>query len=379
MAEPSRREPTFAFQASPASDRPEPDRALYDDVVEFCAFGAGLGFEAAWMLEHHFSDYFPTPSPLLLLSHVARACPDLGLGTAVLVLPWHHPLRVAEELAMLNILTRGTLHIGVGRGTAKLEYDAFGVDMREARGRFAEAVRIIRAALSGEPFTFEGRYYRVPDPITLRPTPLAEKPVRFYGAIGSPGSAAIMADLGLPPLCLSTFPDHLLARILHTWRARAEETGRATAGVHLPVSIKLLVADTDAEAQALGRRYFPAYFELQCRHYEVDRNPWEGIEDYKDFSRMFANLRKLTDPEALGPYLAMNLVGSPGTIRARVAALAALGFDYFLVGSTTPGFPKSLQRESLARFATEVAPAFSSAFRARHGALPGAAPLVAAG
>lgn len=379
MAEPAVRDLTFAFQASPASDRPEPDQALYRDVVEFCAFGAELGFEAAWMLEHHFSDYFPTPSPLLLLSHIARECPDLGLGTAVLVLPWHHPLRVAEELSMLNNLTRGRLHIGIGRGTAKLEYDAFGVDMRKARGRFAEAVRVIRLALSGEPFTFEGKYYRVPNPITLRPTPLPEKPVRFYGAIGSPGSAAIMAEQGLPPLCLSTFPDHLLAKILGTWRARAEETGGATAGVHLPVSIKLLVADTDAEAQALGRRYFPAYFELQCRHYEVDRNPWEGIEDYKDFSRMFANLRKLTNPGALGPYMAMNLVGSPETIRARVAALAAVGFDYFLVGSTTPGFPKSLQRESLARFAAEVAPAFSSAFRARYGAAAPAAVTAVAG
>lgn len=358
---------TFAFQASPASDRADlPDHALYRDVVEFCGLGAELGFESVWMLEHHFSDYFPTPSPLLFLAHIARELPDLGLGTAVLVLPWYHPLRLAEELSMLNSLTRGRLHIGVGRGTAKLEYDAFGVDMREARGRFAEAMRILRLALAGEPFTFEGRYHRVPNPIALRPRPVA-KPINFYGAIGSPGSAEIMADLGLPPLCLSTFPDHLLAKILGTWRARTQAAGGETDAVNVPVSIKLLVADTDAEAQALGRRYFPTFFAQQCTHYEVDRNPWEGIEDYKNFARMFANLRRLTDPNELGPYMRMNLVGSPETIRARIEELAAVGFNYFMVTATTPGFPKSLQRESLTRFAREVAPAYSAAFRAKHG------------
>ena len=90
------------------------------------------------------------------MAHIAAAFPDLSLGTSVLVLPWYHPLRLAEEIAMLNSMTRGTLHLGIGRGTARMEYDAYNVDMNEARARFAECYRIVEKGLSGEPFTHDG-------------------------------------------------------------------------------------------------------------------------------------------------------------------------------------------------------------------------------
>jgi alkanesulfonate monooxygenase SsuD/methylene tetrahydromethanopterin reductase-like flavin-dependent oxidoreductase (luciferase family) len=109
----------FGFQAAPASDAHKSDQALYREVMDDCALGQKLGFDAAWLLEHHFSDYYPTPSPLLFMAHIAAALPDLSLGTSVLVLPWYHPLRLAEEIAMLNSMTRGTLHLGIGRGTAR--------------------------------------------------------------------------------------------------------------------------------------------------------------------------------------------------------------------------------------------------------------------
>ena len=118
----------FGFQAAPASDVHKSDQALYREVMEDCALGQKLGFDAAWLLEHHFSDYYPTPSPLLFMAHIAAAFPDLSLGTSVLVLPWYHPLRLAEEIAMLNSMTNATLHLGIGRGTAKMEYDAYNVE-----------------------------------------------------------------------------------------------------------------------------------------------------------------------------------------------------------------------------------------------------------
>src|SRR6201984_3886711 len=115
---------SFGFQAAPASDVRKSDQALYREVMDDCALGHRLGYDAAWLLEHHFSDYYPTPSPLLLMAHIAARCPDLSLGTSVLVLPWYHPLRLAEEISMLNSLTRGTLHLGIVRGTGKMAYDA---------------------------------------------------------------------------------------------------------------------------------------------------------------------------------------------------------------------------------------------------------------
>jgi alkanesulfonate monooxygenase SsuD/methylene tetrahydromethanopterin reductase-like flavin-dependent oxidoreductase (luciferase family) len=278
----------------------------------------------------------------------------------VLVLPSYHPVRLAEEIAMLNTLTSGTLHLGIGRGTAKSEYDAFGVDMNEARGRFRECYEIIEKGLSGERFSYDGTYYKISRPIELRPKPPAKR-VHFYGAIGSPASAGIMGDLGIAPICLSTFPDRLLTKILESWRSRARTSGKDP-GPNLPISVKMLIADTDADARRLGEKHFPPYFELQTRHYEVDAGNWDGIPDYQDFTKMFANLKKLTQPSELGPYMDANLVGSVETVSRRLAALASLGFNYFMVSSATPGIPRDLRRETMARFAHEVAPRFSSRF-----------------
>ena len=91
---------------------------------------------------------------------------------------------LAEEIAMLNSMTRGTLHLGIGRGTAKMEYDAYNIDMNEARARFTECYRIVEKGLRGEPFTHEGPFWNITQPIRIRPEPVAKK-VHFYGAIGS--------------------------------------------------------------------------------------------------------------------------------------------------------------------------------------------------
>jgi alkanesulfonate monooxygenase SsuD/methylene tetrahydromethanopterin reductase-like flavin-dependent oxidoreductase (luciferase family) len=345
----------FGFQAAPASDVHKSDQTLYREVMDDCALGQKLGYDAAWLLEHHFSDYYPTPSPLLFMAHIAAAFPDLSLGTSVLVLPWYHPLRLAEEIAMLNSMTRGTLHLGIGRGTAKMEYDAYNVDMNEARARFAECFAIVEKGLDGEAFTHSGRFWNIEKPVRLRPERI-DKPVRFYGAIGSPASAEVMGDLGIPPICLATFPDRLLAKTLERWRARA---GTRANDVILPISVKLFIADTDEEARELGRRYYPPYFALQADHYEADANPWADIPEYQDFSRMFANLRKMTDPDELDPFLDSNLVGDAGTICRRIDSLVALGFNYFMVSAATPGTPIALRQRMMTRLAEEVCPHYS--------------------
>ncbi len=350
---------TFGFQAAAAGDGGQSDQELYRDLMRDCELGHKLGYDAAWLLEHHFSDYYPTPSPLLMMAHIAAKFPDLSLGTSVLVLPWYHPLRLAEEIAMLNSLTKGTLHLGIGRGTAKMEYDAYNIDMNEGRARFAEVYQIVEKGLAGKPFTHRGRFWNFERPIRLRPDPV-DKPVRFYGAIGSPASAEVMGELGIAPICLSTFPDGLLVKILERWRARA---GAKASGAILPISVKMFIADTDEEAREMGRRYYPAYFALQADHYEADANPWVDIPEYTDFSRMFANLRKMTNPAELGPFLDSNLVGSVETICKRIDSLARLGFNYFMVSSATPGTPFAVRQQMMTRFAREVCPRYSSAMR----------------
>jgi alkanesulfonate monooxygenase SsuD/methylene tetrahydromethanopterin reductase-like flavin-dependent oxidoreductase (luciferase family) len=344
----------FAWQIGAVGEEQMTDRQLYREAIADAELAHALRYDAAWMVEHHFSDYYPQPNPLLFLSHIAAACPGLGLGTAVMVLPWYDPVRFAEDVAMLQTLSEGELHIGMGRGTAKSEYDAFGIPMETARDRFRECWEFTRQALEGRPFTFEGRYARFAEPTTLRPVLGGRRP-QFYGAIGSPESAAIMAELGLPPLCLSSFPDHLLRRILDTWKARRREAGGDPEAT-MPLSIKCFVAETDEAAREQALTYLPKFFALQVRHYQSDNAPWGDIPGYQQFNRMFANLRKLCDPANLGDYMAQNLVGSPETVARRLRQLTEIGFNYFIVSNATYGVPRAVRHRTIRLFAEEVAP-----------------------
>ena len=112
-------------------------------MLRDCRLGYELGYDCAWVLEHHFTDYFPTPSPIVVMSHLAAACPGLSLGSCVIVAPWYNPLRLAEEISMLSHFCTGELHLAFGRGTAKIEYDAFDIDMSSAKERFREVMTII--------------------------------------------------------------------------------------------------------------------------------------------------------------------------------------------------------------------------------------------
>lgn len=344
----------FAYQIGAVGEAGLTDADLYVEALSDAELIHKLGYDAAWAIEHHFSDYYPQPNPLLLLSHVAAKCPGLGLGTAVMVLPWYNPIRFAEDIAMLQTLSSGELHIGMGRGTAKSEYDAFGISMETARTRFAEAWELTRLALKGEPFNFDGEFVRVADPILLRPKLSKETP-NFYGAIGSPGSAEIMADLDLPPLCLSNFPDHVLTSILTRWDAQARRRGMSTA-VTKPLAIKCFVGETDEKAREEALEYLPDFFRLQVEHYETDARPWDNVAGYEQFSRMFSTLKEMCDPANLGPFLAQNLIGSPETVAARVRQLQEIGFNYFVLTNATYGVPRSVRQSTIRLFAEEVLP-----------------------
>ncbi len=348
--------PEFAFQLAPVSDVETSDAGLYAAALEDARLGYELGYSAVWMIEHYFTDYYPTPNPLIMLSQIAAICPGLGLGTCVMVLPWYNPLRFAEDVAMLQMLSGAPLHIGIGRGTAKLEYDAFGIDMTEARDRFRESWEIVQKALQGAPFTYTGEHFSVTSPLRLRPELNGRKP-NFYGAIGSPQSAEIMADLGLPPLALAQFPDHILRSIVENWDGRSRKHGRS-ADVTKPILIQCYVADTDEEARAEAKRYLPLYFQRQVEHYEVLKNPWKDIAGYEQFSRFFANLLDLSDPAKIDKFLDMNAIGSPDTVARRLQHLNSIGFNHFVMTNATPGVPAEVRHRNMRRFASEVMPKF---------------------
>jgi alkanesulfonate monooxygenase SsuD/methylene tetrahydromethanopterin reductase-like flavin-dependent oxidoreductase (luciferase family) len=331
------------------------DHELYRGMLDDCALFAGLGFGTMWVLEHHFSDYFPAPDPAVQISHLAGRFPGLGFGTCVIVTPWHSPLRLAGQIAMLTHLTDQPLHLGLGRGTAKFEYDAFGLDMGEARGRFQETWEIIRLGMTGEPFQYAGKYLSVPEEVRIRPVPRTGA-LHFYGAIGSPGSAAIMAGLGLPPICNTIGSLDAQAKTMQAWADAAAAQGVDVAGTTYPLMIDCIVAETDEEAVREACLYKPRFMQAQIDHYAPHATNWGGTPGYEAWQRIFAGMERRTRPENIVPWCEWQLVGSPETVRRKLQQYIDVGFNHIILHFSTPGIPAGVRRRWAERFAADVAP-----------------------
>jgi alkanesulfonate monooxygenase SsuD/methylene tetrahydromethanopterin reductase-like flavin-dependent oxidoreductase (luciferase family) len=172
-----------------------PDVAVVSDHLAMGDLAEPLGFDSLFALEHHFTGYAMSPAPLELLAYFAGRTKRIVLGTAVIVLPWHDPIRVAEGIALLDILSGGRCLFGFGRGAASVEYEGFRIPMEEARPRFAEAAQLIRKALREPEFEWQGEFYQIPK-TSIRPRPISHPEERFYASSVSPESAEIMAKLG---------------------------------------------------------------------------------------------------------------------------------------------------------------------------------------
>lgn len=331
------------------------DTELYNEAISDAQLTQELGYDAAWLVEHHFSDYYPTPNPLVFLAHLAAACPGLGLGTAVMVLPWYDPVRFVEDVSMVAAMAKGPLYVGMGRGTAKLEYDAMRVPMEDARDRFRECWEVTQLGLKGDAFTYNGKYIKLNRPIQIRPNLDPSRKIEFFGAIGSPGTAEIMAELGLRPLTLAQFPDHMLIKILDRWAAKNEQVGKTNNNI-MPISAKCFIGDTDEEAREEARGYLASFYRLQAEHYTTDSTRWGDIAGYEQFAKIFANMKLMGDPAQNDPILDRSLVGTPETVARRVNELRAIGFNYMLVSNAMAGVPREARHRMMRRFAEEVIP-----------------------
>ena len=123
------------------------DGRVWDEEIRLARTAADLGFDCLWSAEHHFNDYSFVPDNIQLMTYMTAVCPNIDIGTAAVILPWHDPLRVAEQAAVLDNLSKGRFRFGMGRGLARREFAAFRLSMDELRGRFDEAAPMIVNAL----------------------------------------------------------------------------------------------------------------------------------------------------------------------------------------------------------------------------------------
>lgn len=213
-----------------------PAAHVYPELLDLFAYGEQLGFTNTWVAEHHFSDYGTLGGPPVFLAALAQRTTSMRLGSAVAVLPFHDPIRLAEDYAALDVISGGRLEFGVGRGYQPKEFAGFGIDMADARDRFWEQLEVITAAWKGEPFSHQGRFFNYPE-LRVTPTPLQD-PVPVHLASVSPETFDLALEHGYEVMgSLLTNSVKALAPRLAEFRSRLPEGTAATLPILTPVYV----------------------------------------------------------------------------------------------------------------------------------------------
>lgn len=333
----------FGLFGSAQARRPEPGAELTDSSQGFREWidnnieAEALGFHSTFVVEHHFTGFGQVSASLSLLTWLGAHTSTLRLGTAVLVLPWHNPVLLAEQAATLDLLSGGRLDFGVGKGYRYNEFAGFCVAMEEADARFDEALQVITKSFTCDtPFSHKGRYWQY-DNVVVEP-PSAQRPhPPFWMGAGSERSVREVAERGYNLLLGQYDLAEDVLRHVGQFRADVATRNRAYDPMQVGVARAVHVArDKDDLAAALERR-----FQGHMRINRLSERPGDTRERFARHDER--EVRRICDETAL--------FGTPDEIARKIEALQKGGVEYVLIN-----FGGS--RENIRRFARDIMPAF---------------------
>jgi len=297
-----------------------------------------LEFDTFWLAEHHFMPYGICPSPPVLLSAIAQRTRRIRLGPAVCVVPLEHPIRVAEQYAMVDVISDGRLEMAVGAGYLKHEFAGFGVDAASRRERFDEGLDVLLALWSGQSVSHTGRWFQL-DSMQLNVLPLQKPRPPVWVAVGHPQSVRPAARRGVPILLIpyaAGLTDAPLAELIEVYRSGfvANDTAGAAA---VGAAYHLIVAPTDAEARELMQEALRTYIASRTQHVGLDA------------TAIIAG--------------GLAIAGDPDACIRRIRALEETGLDRLLLIASFGNLPLQIVERTLRLFAAEVRPAFGASTR----------------
>ncbi|MBV9120504.1 MAG: LLM class flavin-dependent oxidoreductase [Chloroflexi bacterium] len=320
-----------------------PANELYAKWLEQAALADELGYDTLWVTEHHFRIFGGmSPNPQIMLAAMAGRTRRIRLGTAVSILPLHHPLRIAEDMAMLDNLTNGRLEVGIGRGMPQAEYEIYGAGWEESQELLEEAAGILVRAWVTPDFTWSGKHYRYERPVTLLPPTLQqpgppiwvtanfdESHFRWIGKMGF--------NLMTLPWVLPDFGES--RRLINAYRSSLREHGHDVSSHQVLAMFPTHVGASDAEARATGER-------LQAGMFGISSGERGGqLARGLDFDRLVSDSRVL--------------VGDAAACRDHVSRVRdELGITHLACLQHYGAAAQPLVLESMRRFAEDVAPAF---------------------
>lgn len=321
-----------------SADLPAATGQGFRDYLDFNVAAEELGFHSSFLVEHHFTGWNQVSATLMLLACLATRTTTLRLGTAVMVLPWHNPVLLAEQAATLDLVSDGRLDLGVGKGYRHSEFTGFQVPPEEADARFEEALEVMtRSWTTRERFSHRGRFWHF-EHVVVEPPPSQQPHPPLWVAAGSDASIRRAAARGFN-LILDQYasPEQIGGRVA-LYRSERERCSGSFDPMQVAVGRQLYVADSDADAQEARERQ-AAYTK---RTVDVSRAP-----DHAGGSHVLAYADRPGGTEEHALY------GTPDRIADSLEELRAAGVEYVIL-QVFGGV------NQLRRFAREVVPAISA-------------------
>lgn len=328
------------------------DAEHFQDELRLCELAEPLGFDTLWCAEHHFANYSAMPDNAQHLAYMAAKTSRIKLGTAAFILPWNHPLRVAEKITMLDHQSQGRAVLGLGRGLARKEFHGFGVEMSETRDRFDEASRMIIDAVEKGFIEGSGPYY--PQARTeIRPRPISSFRDRFYCIGMSPESADQAARLGARLAAFSQqawepWAEGILARYQKLYKECHAQDAPP------PLTVDIMYCDASERSAELSRRFIGEYYGTVLEHYEIDKGHLGKTRGYESYAGSDVPVEP---SDAQQGYLAVQAAGTPEQILASLAQRREIIGDFEFGMIAKCGSMTLADAESSVRlFAREVLP-----------------------
>jgi alkanesulfonate monooxygenase SsuD/methylene tetrahydromethanopterin reductase-like flavin-dependent oxidoreductase (luciferase family) len=355
-----------------------PDAQFVQEELQQILLGEELGYDSIWMTEHHFSDYSVSPAPLMTHAWLAANTKHMRLGTAVIVAPWHDPVRLAEQFSWLDHLSGGRLVVGFGRGLARLEYEGLRIDQSKARELFDEIVALVMNAMETG-FIEGGEIFKQPRR-EIRPRPLRSLKGRAFVAGGTPDSLRSTARLGLPRLFLNQ------PMTTSTNRPPFGGGKAELAGGHIPttadtpddpwlkawlefypnvpppgpfVSNLVFIDESRDRAEQLARTYAANTFRSAIAHYELTSEDLGSRKGYEAYKAM--RLRPEDVEGAVEGVVQQSFFGTPKDVLARFEQIVEARKPQGLFPHLwTGGMPHDEVKRNLTYFAKTCLPELKS-------------------
>jgi alkanesulfonate monooxygenase SsuD/methylene tetrahydromethanopterin reductase-like flavin-dependent oxidoreductase (luciferase family) len=339
----------------PESRDPARDGQVIDETLREAKLSESLGIEAIWLAEHHFDGICAYVDPVSFASALAAATSRVKIGFAVVQTSLHHPIRLAEQLSLIDHISKGRLIVGLGRGTAYniYDYQGYGFDHHEAQARFEESMAIMLKAWSGRGFEHQGKFWQLKVP-ELRPRPYSKPHPMLIRAASGEASMVEIARSGQPFL-MNVQSNEVTRHRMELYRRSLREAGHDEATLARNIENcwiwrNVFVADTDAEARRIG---VPA-FEAMIAQRAAMRN------------RIYAEqgVRMHAEPIGAAPARASAehalICGSPATVAEAFAEIAKIGVGGVIMQFRLGPMPHEAAAQSLSLFMRQVAPNLAS-------------------